>query len=78
MVRMTIDTPDPLYRRLKSQAAGEGISAKKLILRGVEQILRNKFMKPSRKRVELPIVRSKHPGLLHIDHSRIYDIISFS
>jgi hypothetical protein len=76
-VRTTIDIPDPVYRRLKSHAAREGSSAKKLILRGVEQILRRKGVKSSRKRVKLPIVRSKRPGSVHLDNARIYDIISF-
>jgi hypothetical protein len=76
-VRTTIDIPDPVYRRLKSRAAREGSSAKKLILRGVEQILRHKGAKSSRKRVKLPIVRSKRPGSVHLDNARIYDIISF-
>lgn len=74
---MTIDIPDPVYRHLRSHAAREGISAEKLILRGVELILRDKDAKPLHKRVEIPIVRSKHPGLLHIDNARIYEIISF-
>jgi hypothetical protein len=76
-MRTTIDIPDPIYRRLKSRAAREGSSAKKLILRGVEQVLRDKRAKSKRKRVSLPIVRSKRPGTLHLDNARIYDIISF-
>jgi len=76
-MRTTIDIPDPVYRRLKSRAAREGSSAKKLILQGVEQVLRDKRGKAGRKRVRLPIVRSKRPGTLHLDNARIYDIISF-
>jgi hypothetical protein len=76
-MRTTVDIPDPIYRRLKSRAAREGSSAKKLILRGVEQVLRDKRAKSKRKRVTLPIVRSKRPGTLYLDNARIYDIISF-
>lgn len=76
-MRTTIDIPDPVYRRLKSRAVREGSSAKKLILRGVEQILRDKRAKSSRKRIRLPIVRSKRPGTLYLDNARIYDLISF-
>ena len=75
-MRTTIDIPDPIYRRLKSRAAREGSSAKQLILRGVEQILRGKPGKFG-KRVKLPIIRSKRPGTLHLDNARIYEIISF-
>jgi hypothetical protein len=76
-VRPTIDIPNSVYRRLKSRAARDGSSAKKLILRGVEQVLRGKPDKSPRKRIKLPIIRSKRPGTLHLDNARIYNIISF-
>lgn len=71
-----MDIPDPVYRRLKSRAASEGSSAKELILRGVEQILRKSRRKFHRK-VKLPIVRSKRPGALRLNNAKIYEIISF-
>ena len=76
-MRTTIDIPDPVYRRLKSRAAREGSSTKQLILRAVERVLREHGGKRRRKRVRLPIVRSKRPGTLILDNARIYDIISF-
>ena len=75
-MRTTIDIPDALYRRLKARAAGEGRSAKALILRGVEQVLKAKPDVPGR-RVNLPLVKSKRPGAIRIDNARIYDVISF-
>jgi hypothetical protein len=75
-MRTTVDIPDPIYRRLRSRAVSEGSTAKELILRGVEQVLKDK-KKTSRKRVKLPIVRSKRPGELQIDNAKIYDVISF-
>jgi hypothetical protein len=65
-----------MYRRLKIRAAGEGRSAKALILQGVEQVLTSK-VPASGARVALPIVRSKRPGTMRIDNARIYDVISF-
>jgi len=76
-MRTTIDIPTPLYRRLKSRAAREGSSAKRLILRGVERVLGENRGKSARKRVKLPLVASKRPGSVHLDNARIYDIISF-
>jgi len=76
VMRTTIDIPDAMYRRLKSRAAGEGRSAKALILQGVEQVLTSKATASGR-RVKLPIVRSKRPGTMRIDNARIYDVISF-
>lgn len=75
-MRTTVDIPDPIYTRLRSRAVSEGSTAKELILRGVEQVLKDKKRK-SRRRVKLPIVRSKRPGELQIDNAKIYDIISF-
>jgi hypothetical protein len=75
-MRTTVDIPDPVYRRLKSRAASEGRSAKELILRGVEQILKAPRRRRCR-RVKLPLVPSKEPGTLHLDNAKIYNLISF-
>jgi hypothetical protein len=76
-MRTTIDIPASLYQRLKARAANEGSSAKRLILRGVEQVLREKSSTTSRKHVKLPLVRSKRPGTVVLDNARISDVISF-
>jgi hypothetical protein len=75
-MRTTIDIPGPMYRRLKGRAAAEGSSAKELILRGVEGVLRQGPRK-RRRRVKLPIVRSKRPGTVNLDNAKIYEAISF-
>lgn len=75
-MRTTVDIPDPLYRELKSKAAGEGRSVKELILRGVEIELQ---LKPKRRRrlVSLPLVRSRQPGTVALDNAKIFEIIPF-
>jgi hypothetical protein len=75
-MRTTVDIPDPVYRRLKSRAASEGSSAKELILRGVNHILKQSSRK-SRKRIKLPIIRSKQPGTLDLNNEKIFETISF-
>jgi D-alanine-D-alanine ligase-like ATP-grasp enzyme len=75
-MRTTVDIPDTLYRRLKTKAANDGRSAKELILRGVQQVLRESQRKSGR-RITLPIIRSKQPGTLHLDNDKIFEIISF-
>ncbi len=75
-MRTTVDIPDPIYRRLKSRAASEGSSAKELILRGVDHILKRSFRK-SRRRIKLPIIRSKRPRTLDLNNDKIFEIISF-
>jgi plasmid stability protein len=76
-MRTTIDIPDAMYRRLKSRAAREGRSAKSLILRGVEQALKEPAAAAPRRKLKLPLVASKRPGTLRLDNARIYDLISF-
>ena len=75
-MRTTVDIPEPLYRRLKTRAVQEGTSVKELILRGVEQVLKETSRKSGRK-VSLPIVRSRRPGKVRLDNAKIYDVISF-
>jgi hypothetical protein len=75
-MRTTVDIPDVMYRRLKTKAATEGSSAKALILRGVEQVLKTRVAR-TRRTVALPIVRSKRPGTIQLDNAKIYEIISF-
>jgi hypothetical protein len=75
-MRTTVDIPDPVYRRLKSRAAREGSSAKELILRGVEQVLKES-RRQRRKEIKLPLIRSSRPGTLDLDNDKIFEIISF-
>jgi hypothetical protein len=73
-MRTTIDIPDPMYRRLKIRASIEARPAKELILRGVEYVLKAGKHKP-RRRVKLPIVRSKRAGKVRLDNASIYEIL---
>jgi len=75
-MRTTVDIPDALYQDLKTKAARERRSIKELILRGVESEVGKRKQKRKR-RVVLPLIRSKHPGTLEIDNEKIYDLISF-
>ena len=75
-MRTTVDIPDPLYRELKSKAAREKSSVKRLILRGVEIELRG-GPKKCKRRISFPIVPSKSPGTLEIDNAKIFELIPF-
>lgn len=75
-MRTTVDIPDGTYRLLKSRAAREGTSVKEMVLRGVGVVLADE--KPERRRrLTLPLVKSKRPGSLRIDNERIHDLIGF-
>lgn len=67
-MRTTVNIPDRMYRRLKSRAAREGTSTRALILKGINEVLRQDRRK-ARVRVSLPIVHSKRPGTAAIDNA---------
>ncbi len=75
-MRTTVDIPDPLYRRLKSRAARERRSVKELILRGVQGEFEPR-RKKAKRRISLPLIRSKRPGSLRLDNAKIFEIIPF-
>jgi hypothetical protein len=74
-MRTTVDIPDPIYRRLKSEAAQRGCSVKELVLRGVKAELEGG--KPARKTqaIKLPIIDSKRPGWLRLTNQQINEIL---
>ncbi|OFV93873.1 MAG: hypothetical protein A3H28_05590 [Acidobacteria bacterium RIFCSPLOWO2_02_FULL_61_28] len=74
-MRTTVDIPDPTYRELKSKAARQGCSVKELILGCVEKELRPRTRR--RGRIELPIIKSKQPGILRLTNEAIYEVIPF-
>lgn len=75
-MRTTVDIPDTLYRQLKSRAARERRSVKDLILRGVEGEL-EPCRRKTKRRISLPLIRSKRPGSLRLDNAKIFEIIPF-
>ena len=75
-MRTTVDIPDPLCRKLKSRAARERRSVKELILRGVESELEPR-RKKSKRKISLPLIRSKRPGTIRLDNAKIFEIIPF-
>jgi hypothetical protein len=69
-MRTTVDIPDPLY--LKNRAARERRSVKDLILRGVEDELEPR-RKKAKRRISLPLIRSKRPGTVRLDNAKIFE-----
>ncbi len=57
-------------------AASEGGSAKESNVRAVKRILKESPRR-SRRKIKLPIIRSKQPGTLELDNNKIFEIISF-
>jgi len=72
-MRTTIVVPDPLFRRVKAEAANRGMKLKDLINEALEKELAEKPPTP-RHKVRLPLIRSKskhkiHPARRELDES---------
>jgi hypothetical protein len=76
-VRTTIDIPDETYRKVKMLAAERGTTVRELVLEGLEIVKEGKQTLP-RKRFEIPVIRSKRPGTLHLTNEQIDDLTAFS
>jgi SHS2 domain-containing protein len=74
-MRTTVDIPDAVYRRLKSEAAQRGCSVKELVLRGVKAELEGGKPVRKAKAITLPIIDSKRPGWLRLTNQQINEIL---
>ena len=68
VMRITIDIPDPLHRKLRKKTKKNNCSMRELIIRGVQQELGVRCP---------PVIHSKHPGSVCLDNARIFKIIPF-
>lgn len=74
-MRITVDIPDAIYRQLKSRAAQQGCSVKELILRGVEAELSGAKSGETKRRIALPLVKSKRTGSLTLSNKQVNEIL---
>jgi hypothetical protein len=74
-MRTTVDIPDSVYRRLKTEAVQRGCSVKELVLRGVKAELEGGKAARKPRAVKLPIIDSKRPGWLHLTNHQINEIL---
>lgn len=73
-MRTTIELPDQLFREAKASAARRGLSLRALITDALQRELRAP-MRSARRRVRLPLVRSKRPGHLTLTNAKIEDLL---
>ena len=71
-MRTTVDLPDPLYRQVKSVAALRGSTLKEFIQDALQQAV-TAGPRVGRRKVKLPLIRSKHPGTLRLTNADIED-----
>ena len=67
-MRTTVDLPDPLYKRVKAEAALHGMKLRDFITRALEQALAGSSQKTKSRRVRLPLVQGH--GMRQIDPTR--------
>jgi hypothetical protein len=69
-VRVTIDVPVVVYRRLKAQAADNGCVVRELVLAGIRRVLAQGH-RPRAKRVQFPLIVSDGPKV-DLTNEQIY------
>lgn len=69
-MRTTVDLPDLLFRQVKSAAALRGLTLKEFIQDALQQAVAS-GRGVRRHRVRLPLIRSKHPGVLRLTNAGI-------
>jgi hypothetical protein len=67
-MRTTVDLPDPLYKRVKAEAALHGMKMRDFIRRSLESSLAGGSKKTKSRRVKLPLVQGD--GKRGIDPTR--------
>jgi hypothetical protein len=75
-MKTTIELPDKVFRRAKAEAALEGRSLRAFVLDAVVHELEHLECEPKGKRIELPLVRSRHPGSLRLDGKRVAEALA--
>ena len=74
-VRITVDIPASLYRKLKEQAAARGSSVHELVLASLKSIVL-KAQRPRSKRVRFPLIISEGPKV-NLTNEYIYGHVEF-
>lgn len=76
-MRTTIELPDSVYRKGEKAARTRGVTIEEFILRTFERELRTEPDAPCRfKRVSLPLVPSKEPGILDLKDFNFDDLLA--
>ena len=69
-MRTTVDLPDSLFRRIRSVAALRGSTLKEFIQEALQRAVTSD-RRVRRRKVTLPLIRSKHPGALRLTNADI-------
>ena len=76
-MRTTIELPDSIYRKGEKVARSQGVTIEEFIVRTFERELKNQpETGSSSKRVRLPLVPSKEPGILDLKDFNFDDLLA--
>jgi hypothetical protein len=75
-VRITIDIPEPLHRKLKARAADGGCSLRELVLAGITRMLAQSQRRRPAERVQFPLIVSDGPKV-SLTNEHIYGSAEF-
>lgn len=70
-MKATIELDDELYRQLKVTATLRGSKVKELVAEGIRLVLRHDNTSKQLRRLKLPIVKSRKPGILKLTNKMI-------
>ena len=72
---ISVDVPDPVFRRMKATAALRGMSLKEFLLNAVEQEMA-KMPSARDYTVPVPLIRSKRPGERALTNAQFEDLLA--
>jgi predicted DNA-binding ribbon-helix-helix protein len=75
-MRTTLDLPDATFRQLKSLAARRGTTLKQVLRSAVEKEIVTATAKLPRRRIKVPVLKSKEPGSLNLTNAEIDDFLA--
>jgi hypothetical protein len=78
-MRISIDIPGEMHRRLKVKAQFDRCSMREVVVCTLDRELAFVQVKSSRKRhrIKPPLIKSKRPGTLKVDNNKIFEIMPF-
>ena len=76
IMRTTLDLPDSTFRQLKSLAAKRGTTLKQILRSAVEKEIVAATVPAERRRIKVPILKSKEPSTLNLTNAEIEDLLT--
>jgi hypothetical protein len=73
-MRITLDLPDTTFRRLKSLAAKRSTTLKQIVRSAVEKEIVAATAVAKRRRIKVPVLKSKEPGTLNLTNAEIENL----